>query len=337
MIYVFGDCKLDTLNAELYRDGQLCKLEPRAFELLIYLIEHRDHVVSREELLAHLWPGQSISEGVINNGIKRARQAIGDSGEGQHKIRTLYGRGYRFVAETQERGSAEALLQAAPDAPNPGFKSSRPLAGPMSSSPLAAFVDPGASSQNVLVGDYGAVTVLCGTLDPLEMPSGVDMLVSQRLRRTFFALVQREAQRHGGVFKFFGPDGFLMLVGQPVAHPDHARRAILAGLRLQKSLHENCAALDIHPPGNVTVRMGLHTGLIEIRDLGDPIGVASLTKAVTTALAIQLLYHAKAGNFLTSKAALPYVQHLANYVEHGAIPMPGHTQRLMTYRICEMD
>jgi class 3 adenylate cyclase len=150
-------------------------------------------------------------------------------------------------------------------------------------------------------------------------------------------LVQREAQRHGGVFKFFGPDGFLMLVGQPVAHPDHARRAMLAGLRLQKSLHENCAALDIHPPGNVTVRMGLHTGLIEMRDPGDPIGMASLTKAATTALAIRLLYHAKPGNFLASKAALPHVPHLANYVEHGAIPMPGHTQRLITYRIFERD
>jgi hypothetical protein len=65
--------------------------------------------------------------------------------------------------------------------------------------------------------------------------------------------------------------------------------------------------------------------------------VASLTKAVTTALAIRLLYHAKAGDFLASKAALPYVHHLVNYVEHSAMPMPGHTQRQLVYRICVVE
>lgn len=82
------------------------------------------------------------------------------------------------------------------------------------------------------------------------------------------------------------------------------------------------------------MRMGLHTGVIERRELGDSLGVASLTPSVTVSLAIRLLYHAKAGDFLASKAVLPYVQHLVSYVEHGAVPMPGHPQRLMTYRIC---
>src|SRR5687768_4677119 len=99
MIYAFGTHKLDAKNYELYDDGHLCKLDSRTLELLIYLVENRDHVVSREELLTHLWPGQIINEGTLHNCIKTARKAIRDRAGGQPKIRNIYGRGYRFVAE----------------------------------------------------------------------------------------------------------------------------------------------------------------------------------------------------------------------------------------------
>jgi DNA-binding winged helix-turn-helix (wHTH) protein len=324
MIYTFGNYRLDTANYELYEGGNLCRLETRAFEVLIYLVEHRDHVVSRDELMENLWPGHHIKDEVIRNAIKAARKAIGDSGDGQHKIRTVHGRGYRFVADAQEQCTGTSTLNQ-----------SRPHNGHAPLSSVRLSVDPTAAPQDVFVGDYEFMTVLCGTLENLEaLVSGLGFQGTQDLRRTFFALAQEEAERHEGTFKFFGADGFLVLFGLPVAHADHVRQSVLAGLRIQERLYESCAVLDGQPPVEATVRMGVHTGLIEIENQRDHLELTSLSKSETTALAIRLHYQARRGEFLTSKATLPYVEDMVKYVEHDAIPVPGHAQPIMVYRIC---
>jgi DNA-binding winged helix-turn-helix (wHTH) protein len=102
MIYVFGDYELDTTLYELRHVGEPCKMEPRVFNVLAYLIQHRDHVVSREELLEHLWPGLFTSESLLNNCIMEARKALADNGKAQRVIRTIHGRGYRFIAPMAE-------------------------------------------------------------------------------------------------------------------------------------------------------------------------------------------------------------------------------------------
>ena len=91
MIYTFGTYRLDTQTCELCCGDALCKLEPRVFAVLMYLVENRDHVVSRDELVDNLWPGQVISEAVLNNCIMTARKVLRDSGEDQQTIRTHYG------------------------------------------------------------------------------------------------------------------------------------------------------------------------------------------------------------------------------------------------------
>jgi DNA-binding winged helix-turn-helix (wHTH) protein len=80
MIYVFGDYELDTTLYELRHAGEPRRLEPRVFDVLAYLIQHRDHVVSREELLSHLWPGLFSSESLLHNCIMEARKAVADNG-----------------------------------------------------------------------------------------------------------------------------------------------------------------------------------------------------------------------------------------------------------------
>src|SRR5262249_116642 len=103
MRYVFADCLLDTQLYTLYRAGLPISLRPKAFEVLGYLLEHRDHLVSKEELCAHVWPAQFISDATIESCIKRARQAIGDTGRAQQLIQTRRGYGYRFVGVVEER------------------------------------------------------------------------------------------------------------------------------------------------------------------------------------------------------------------------------------------
>src|SRR5438874_10615359 len=79
MRYAFADCVLDTQLYTLARAGTIRPLRPKVFQVLVYLLTHRDHVVSREELCAQVWPGQFISETALESCIKRTRQAIGDS------------------------------------------------------------------------------------------------------------------------------------------------------------------------------------------------------------------------------------------------------------------
>jgi DNA-binding winged helix-turn-helix (wHTH) protein len=103
MIYSFGDCELDTQRGEVHRDGKLIKLEPLVFQAPVYLVQHRDRVVPKRELLEQLWPQQFVSDWVLMHCIKEIGRAIGCSGRAQPFIKTLYGNGYRVIAVVAER------------------------------------------------------------------------------------------------------------------------------------------------------------------------------------------------------------------------------------------
>src|SRR5262245_10576206 len=86
---------------ELLRAGEIVRIEPQVFDLLVHLIQHRDRVVSKEELIDAIWHGRSISEAALSSCVKAARRALGDSGDEQSAIRTIYKRGFRFVGDVQ--------------------------------------------------------------------------------------------------------------------------------------------------------------------------------------------------------------------------------------------
>ncbi|WP_171016216.1 transcriptional regulator, partial [Ramlibacter sp. 2FC] len=102
VLLTFRDCVIDTRLYALRCGGQSRQVEPQVFNLLAYLVQHRDRIVSRRELLDALWPGKVVSESALTSCIKAARHAVGDSGDAQHCIATAQRRGYRFVAEVQE-------------------------------------------------------------------------------------------------------------------------------------------------------------------------------------------------------------------------------------------
>jgi DNA-binding winged helix-turn-helix (wHTH) protein len=113
---------LDTSRCELRRTGVRIKLRPKMFDILLYLITHRDCVISRQELLDHLWPDQFVSEATLSSCIMEARQAVGDTGQAQRLIQTWHGRGYRFVATVAE----------ASESPPAGAMRALPLHAPLS-------------------------------------------------------------------------------------------------------------------------------------------------------------------------------------------------------------
>ncbi|PON14993.1 hypothetical protein C2W62_26130 [Candidatus Entotheonella serta] len=99
MRYEFGNYSLDTQRHEFWCGDMRVKLRPKVFQVLTYLIEHRDRVVSKDELLEQLWPDQFIGDGSLNACMMAVRKAVGDSRQNQRYIQTLHSRGYRFIAE----------------------------------------------------------------------------------------------------------------------------------------------------------------------------------------------------------------------------------------------
>src|SRR5215813_7345655 len=92
----FGDCELSLERRELRRADTVVEIEPQVFDVLDYLLRHRDRVVSKTELLDEIWGDRFVSESALTSRIKSARRAIGDTGREQRMIKTIHGRGYRF-------------------------------------------------------------------------------------------------------------------------------------------------------------------------------------------------------------------------------------------------
>jgi DNA-binding winged helix-turn-helix (wHTH) protein len=100
--YFFEDCGLDTDRRELRRAGEVVPVEPQVFDVLTYLIQNRERVVSRDDLLASVWERRIVSESTLSSRINAARVAIGDNGDDQRLIRTVLRRGFRFVGDVKE-------------------------------------------------------------------------------------------------------------------------------------------------------------------------------------------------------------------------------------------
>ena len=116
MLFSFEDFTLDVARRELKRRGEAVALEPQVFDLLVYLLENRDRVVSRDDLIAAVWSGRIVSKSTLASRINAARQALGDSGEAQRLIKTIQRKGVRFAGEAREGNPPPPVAAATPPA-----------------------------------------------------------------------------------------------------------------------------------------------------------------------------------------------------------------------------
>src|SRR4029453_6905471 len=121
MIYHFGPYQLDAHRGELRCASHPVEIEPKAFDVLVYLIEHRDRIVTKDELLEHCWAGTFVSDAALTRCLAKVRKVVEAEPAGAPVIQTRYGRGYRFVAPVTVRPHKPvlSLLPPVPD-PTPG-------------------------------------------------------------------------------------------------------------------------------------------------------------------------------------------------------------------------
>jgi TolB-like protein/DNA-binding winged helix-turn-helix (wHTH) protein len=110
--YAFNGLTLSGAKRELVGPDGLVSIEKKVLDLLVYLLENRDRVVSKEELQEAIWPKTIVTEAALTRAIMKARRAVDDSADDQKVIRTAHGEGYRFIAELNAPGES-AQYQAA--------------------------------------------------------------------------------------------------------------------------------------------------------------------------------------------------------------------------------
>lgn len=116
--YDFADCVVDADLRELTMAGEVVTMQPKAFELLLYLIRNRNRAVNKDELQDALWPRTIVTETALTRCVMKARRAVGDDADKQAIIKTVHGHGYRFIAAVADSAiAADTAIDIDPAAP----------------------------------------------------------------------------------------------------------------------------------------------------------------------------------------------------------------------------
>jgi class 3 adenylate cyclase/ABC-type transport system involved in cytochrome c biogenesis ATPase subunit len=307
------------------------------FQVLVYLIQHRDRVVTRDELLEYCWSGTFVSESALTQCLVRARKAVGDRRGGPPLIKTLHGQGYRFVAPLVTDPGAVAPPSGA--SPSPArVETLLPLSpvGPSPSEVHQAPQDLHAPQVGVSLAEHRSLTVLCA--EYVDMPRLTDDLDAEELH----AVVQASHTTcteiiHGfeGYIAHYLSDGLVAYFGHPQAHEDAVQRSIRAGLRMVQTLqhrHTVSAEQTVSAGRYLTVRLGIHTGPVVVGELGggrhDPLAVGK-----TLTIAARLKELAEPGMVIISATTARLVEGYFLWQEKEVPPLSGSDQGLVAYNV----
>jgi DNA-binding winged helix-turn-helix (wHTH) protein len=163
MRYFFGDYVLDTQRHELQRAGESLKLRCKAFQVLAYLLVHRERVVPKQELLEHVWSDQFVGDEVLKACITALRKALGERGRTSRFVRTLHGQGYCFVVPVEVREHLPAADALPALHRRAGEGTTYQTEGPAPALALR-LADLGSLSSEARDGEHKHITVLCGAL-----------------------------------------------------------------------------------------------------------------------------------------------------------------------------
>lgn len=130
MIYRFDRFELDTAKVELRSGGEVCSIEPQVFALLALLVDNRERLVSKDEIIEKVWDGRVVSESAVASRIKSARKVLGDDGKTQQYIKTIHGQGFRFVADAKVSRARVADPGDGKPAVQPAVQSADPASRP---------------------------------------------------------------------------------------------------------------------------------------------------------------------------------------------------------------
>jgi adenylate cyclase len=189
MSYQIGPYLIDPEAYEIRRGGKRVPIEPQVFDLLVMLIENRVRAVSKDEIIERIWNGRIVSDAALSSRIKAARRVLGDSGSAQELIRTIHGRGFRFVGDVV----AVPRPATADAGPHDARAAEQSGGQPRSRSHRGNIVHPPTNRPSLVVlpfrhlGDEARHHLLEGLVE--EVTSGLSRV------RTFFVIARASSQK----------------------------------------------------------------------------------------------------------------------------------------------
>jgi len=296
MVYVFSEYSLDADRRELRHGVDLVALEPQRFDLLLYLIQNRERVVSKDDIFAAIWNGRIVSESTLSSQITAVRHAIGDDGGQQLLVRTYPRKGFRFVGEVQEQHEPKNRVEATMPSVQ---RAQEPVAAPVKSD------RPERRQLTTIICNLVGSTAFSARRDPEEL---------MEVFAAYHACIKDVVAPYDGFISRAVGDEILIYFGYPLAHEDDAERAVRAGLAVIKAVGELGARSD----NSIQARMAIATGLVVIGDLKGP-GTASDHAAIgdSLPLAAGLLDLAEPGSVVISATTRRLIGDLFDYKDLG--------------------
>jgi len=303
-------------------------------------VTHPDRLVTKDELLDAVWPATAVSDAVVRVAIGALRKVLGDRAQTPRYIATVPRRGYRFLASVAEdtgvvssptRPAMPVALQlptgeppGAPATPLPDTLA--PPSHQGAALPLGVLPPPGVERRplTVLFCHLVDATTLAGRLDPEDFRE-----VVQAYHQTCMEVMHR----FDGYLAQYVGDGVLAYFGYPVAHEDDAQRAVWTGLGLLEAMDPLNTRLALPPEDRVAVRLGVHTGLVVIGDVGAGARQEPLALGETPNIAARLQSLAAPNTLVISAATYHLIAGYFTCEALGAQPLRGVAQPLQVYRV----
>jgi class 3 adenylate cyclase/tetratricopeptide (TPR) repeat protein len=190
------------------------------------------------------------------------------------------------------------------------------------------------TSRSALESERKQVTVLfCDLANSTAMATHLGPDHMHTLLNRFFELALDAVHRLEGIINQFLGDGFMALFGAPIAHEDHPRRAVLAALALQQTLHDQHAVLGEPYGVRCQFRMGLNSGLVVVGSIGDNLRMDYSAIGDTTNLAARLQQLAEPGTVLLSESTQRLVQGTVRLEALPPVQVKGKPEPLTPYKV----
>ena len=229
---------------------------------------------------------------------------------------------------TELPDSAKFCLECGRDLrPRPGF------ASPASYTPrhLAERI---LTTRAALEGEHKQVTVLfCDIANSTPLAERVGPERMHALLNGFFELALAEVHRYEGTINQFLGDGFMALFGAPLAHEDDARRAVSAAVAIRRALRDRRSYAGLGPGAELTVRIGLNTGLVVVGSIGDNLRMDYTAVGDTTNVAARLQQAAAPAEILVAEATARLVRGDVRLAAAGAMDVKGRSEPVVAYKV----
>ena len=309
----FPPFRLDAAPACLWRGDQLIALRPKPLAVLVHLVAHAGEVVSKAALLDAVWPETAVGDDVLRSCIRQIRRALEDAAESPRFIATLHRRGYRFIAPVAPVASSVLHISAT---------TLEPLQAGVSDDPPKFVAE--RRQLTILFCDLVESTRLAGQLDPEDWRE-----VLQAYHLTCAEVV---ARFEGYVAQYLG-DGVLVYFGYPVAHEDDAQRAVWSGLELLEAIEALNARLALPSALQMAVRLGLHTGLVVVSNVGTRERQEPLAQGETPHIAARLQSLAGPHELVISGATRDLLGGVFDVTALGEQELQGVAAPMPVYRV----